>query len=144
MGVGATDEPGGGTSEALSAANDMLHAEIVGPLRERLKRAVADAERDNTELAALIRVIYREWKTQRIDENLDDVARMAFGHGALAGVAPGTPLCWIVDPAGPECPDAEDNSLAGAVLAGEPFPTDHRCAPAHSGCRCMVVRVEPN
>ena len=27
------------------------------------------------------------------------------------------------------------------VKAGEPFPTDHLCAPAHEGCRCMLQRV---
>jgi hypothetical protein len=84
--------------------------------------------------------VYREWKTLRIDENLDDVARTAFGHGALAGVGSGTPLRWIVDPQGPVCPDAEDNSLADDVVAGGRFPTDHLCAPAHRGCRCMIVR----
>lgn len=145
--VGGTLDGAGQASasrDAVRAATELLETEIVAPLRERLARAVADADRDNAELGGLVRVVYREWKTQRIDENLDDVARTAFGHGALAGVAPGTSLCWIVDPNGPECPDAEDNSLAGAVAAGDPFPTDHLCAPAHSGCRCMVVNATPD
>ena len=128
-------------SNANAAAAEVLTAEIVQPLRVRLARCVSDAGGDNAELASLVRLVYREWKTQRIDEHLDDIARTAFGRGALAGVAPGTPICWTIDPAGPECPDAEDNSLAGAVAAGEPFPTDHPCAPAHSGCRCMIVPV---
>lgn len=128
-------------ANAEAAAAEVLRAEIVEPLRVRLARCVTDAGGDNAELASLVRLVYREWKTQRIDEHLDDIARTAFGRGALAGVAPGTPICWTVDPAGPECPDAEDNSLAGTVAAGEPFPTDHRCAPAHSGCRCMIAPV---
>ena len=90
-------------------------------------------------MATLVRLVYREWKSQRIDEHLDDVARTAFGRGALVGVAPGTPICWVVDPNGPQCPDAEDNALAGVVAAGDAFPTDHVCAPAHNGCRCMIV-----
>ena len=49
----------------------------------------ADADGDNTELSDLVRTIYREWKSQRIDEQLDDVVHMAFGRGALAAVAPG-------------------------------------------------------
>lgn len=126
---------------AEGAAADVLAAEIVRPLRLRLARCVSDAGGDNTELASLVRLVYREWKSQRIDEHLDDIARTAFGRGALAGVAPGTPICWTVDPAGPECPDAEDNSLAGTMPAGEAFPTDDRCAPAHSGCRCMIAPV---
>jgi DivIVA domain-containing protein len=128
-------------SNANGAAADVLAAEIVQPLRIRLARCVSDAAGDNAELASLVRLVYREWKTQRIDEHLDDIARTAFGRGALAGVAPGAPICWTIDPAGPECPDAEDNSLAGTVAAGEPFPTDHPCAPAHSGCRCMIAPV---
>ena len=120
-------------------ARDVLATELIDPLRDRLARAVGDVDGDNAELANHVRGIYREWKTQRIDEQLDDVVRMAFGHGALAAAEPGAPVRWIVDPNGPACPDAEDNALAGVVRAGDPFPTDHRCAPAHSGCRCMVV-----
>jgi DivIVA domain-containing protein len=124
---------------ATKAAVEALTTKIVVPLRERLERAVSDAAGDNEELANMVRGIYREWKTQRIDEHLDDVARAAFGRGALAAVVPGTKICWMVDPHGPACPDAEDNALAGEVAAGQPFPTGDTCAPAHEGCRCMLV-----
>ncbi|MEO8264668.1 MAG: DivIVA domain-containing protein [Ilumatobacteraceae bacterium] len=124
---------------ATKAAIEALTDTIVVPLRERLERAVADAAGDNTELANAVRGLYREWKTQRIDEHLDDVARAAFGRGALAAVVPGTRVCWMVDPNGPACPDAEDNALAGAVPAGQPFPTGHTGTPAHEGCRCMLA-----
>ena len=43
------------------------------------------------------------------------------GRAAYAVLSPGTPVCWVVDPSGPGCPDAEDNVLAGPVPAGEPF-----------------------
>jgi hypothetical protein len=124
---------------AAKAAIEALTSKIVVPLRERLERAVSDADGDNEELATMVRGIYREWKTQRIDEHLDDVARTAFGRGALAAVVPGTKVCWMVDPHGPACPDAEDNALAGEVAAGQPFPTGDTCAPAHEGCRCMLA-----
>ncbi|MBK5334217.1 MAG: DivIVA domain-containing protein [Ilumatobacteraceae bacterium] len=124
---------------ATKAAIEALTATIVAPLRERLERAVGDAAGDNEDLANMVRGLYREWKTQRIDEHLDDVARAAFGRGALAAVVPGTKVCWMVDPHGPACPDAEDNALAGEVAAGQPFPTGHTCAPAHEGCRCMLA-----
>lgn len=126
---------------ALQPAEAALGTSVVQPLRDRLERAVADADGDLDDLTGIVRAVYREWKTQRIDEHLDDVARMAFGHGALVALSPGTPICWTVDPNGPDCPDAEDNSLAGVVNAGDPFPTDHLCAPAHEGCRCMLQRV---
>ena len=128
-------------AKALRPAIDALAGSLVSPLRERLERAVEQAGGDNGELASSVKAIYREWKTQRIDEHLDDVVLMAFGHGALVALTPGTPVCWAVDPNGPPCPDADDNALAGAVPAGQPFPTDHLCAPAHEGCRCMLVRA---
>ncbi|HQZ33763.1 MAG TPA: hypothetical protein PK020_05015, partial [Ilumatobacteraceae bacterium] len=128
-------------AKALQPAFDALATTVIDPLRVRVARAVTDSDGDNGELADLVRAIYREWKTQRIDEHLDDVTRMAFGRGALVALTPGTPVCWSVDPNGPACPDAEDNALAGAIPAGQPFPTDHVCAPAHEGCRCMLQRA---
>ena len=125
----------------LQPAVEALAASLVRPLRDRLDRTVQAADGDAEELSMTARAVYREWKTQRIDEHLDDVMLMAFGRGALAGLTPGTPVCWSVDPNGPACPDAEDNTLAGVVGAGDPFPTDHVCAPAHEGCRCMLQRA---
>jgi hypothetical protein len=52
-------------------------------------------------------------------------------------------MCWVVDDGGSPCPDAEDNALAGAVAAGEAFPTGHRHPPAHPGCRCVLAVVDP-
>lgn len=126
---------------ALSPAAELLDTDILAPLRERLERAVSAADGSNDELADAVRAVFREWKTQRIDEHFDDVMRMAFGRGALAVLKPGTPVCWTVDPNGPDCADAEDNVLGGVVGAGEAFPTEHVCAPAHEGCRCMLQRA---
>lgn len=126
---------------ALEPAVKAVESSIVQPLRDRLERAVADADGDAADLTSIVRAVYREWKNQRIDEHLDDIAQLAFGRGALVAIAPGTPVCWTVDPNGPDCPDAEDNALAGVVKAGDPFPTDHVCAPAHEGCRCMLQRA---
>jgi hypothetical protein len=126
------------STKALRPAQESLAATLVEPLRERLARAVEDAT-DNDELGASVRTVYREWKIQRIDEHLDDIVRTAFGRGQLAAIAPGASVCWMVDPSGPACPDAEDNALAGAVPAGESFPTEHTFAPAHAGCRCMLA-----
>jgi hypothetical protein len=67
------------------------------------------------------------------------VARTAYGRGALSALMPGTSIRWLVDPDGPPCPDAEDNSLGGVIGSGEPFPTGHICAPAHAGCRCVIA-----
>jgi DivIVA domain-containing protein len=127
--------------DALRPALELLATTVVEALRDRLDRAIVTAAGDNTELADAARAVYREWKTQRIDEHLDDVLRTAFGRGAYVVLAPGAPVCWTVDPHGPPCPDAEDNTLGGVIKAGDPFPTDHVCAPAHEGCRCMLQRA---
>ncbi len=124
---------------ALEPAIDALAVAIVSPLRDRLERSIDAADGDNEELVGLTRTVYREWKTRRIDEHLDHVVHLAFGRGALAVLRPGTPVCWAVDPSGRACPDAEDNALAGAIGAGDKFPTEHVFAPAHEGCRCMLL-----
>ncbi|MFM7044916.1 MAG: hypothetical protein ACKOYG_05115, partial [Ilumatobacteraceae bacterium] len=127
---------------SVQRAAEMLANQLIDPLRERIDRLVADAGGANAELAASLRELYREWKTRHIDRHVDEAVRVAFGHGALAGVAPGTKVCWLVDPSGPPCADADDNALGGPVSAGQPFPTDHLCAPAHAGCRCMLTKAD--
>lgn len=126
----------------MAAIDEYITDNIVGPLRERLSRCISQAEGNNVELSSLVRVVYREWKNQYIDEHVDDIAHTAYGRGALSALVPGGMVCWQFDPAGPACPDAEDNSLAGPTAAGEPFPTGHTHAPAHRGCRCVLVPAD--
>ena len=126
-------------AKQMSAVNEQIISSIVAPLRERLSRSISQAAGDNSELASLVRLVYREWKNQHIDTHMDDIARASHGRGALSALDPGAKVCWKVDPDGPACADAEDNSLAGAVKAGDAFPTGHTHAPAHSGCRCALV-----
>jgi DivIVA domain-containing protein len=126
-------------STTLDPVRAAIAEDLVGPLRERLSRSVADGAGDNDDITKRVRAVYREWKTQHIDDQLDDVFRLAYGAGALAAAIPGSRLCWMVDPHGPACPDAEDNALAGPVEAGGAYPTGHRLAPAHAGCRCLLV-----
>lgn len=126
-------------AKQMAAVNEQIVSSIVAPLRERLSRSISQAAGDNNELASLVRLVYREWKNQHIDTHVDDIARASHGRGALSALDPGAKVCWKVDPNGPACADAEDNSLAGAVKAGDAFPTGHTHAPAHSGCRCALV-----
>lgn len=134
-------ELGDVVAEQMKAIEEMVVTSIVEPLRERLSRSISQSE-DNVELSKLVRTLYREWKSQMIDEQIDDLAYAAYGRGALAGLTPDAKVCWKYDPAGPACPDAEDNSLAGAINAGDAFPTGHTHAPAHSGCRCVIVPAQ--
>ena len=124
----------------IAAINEYLIATVVVPLRERLSRSISQASGDNAELTSLVRVVYREWKNQHVDTQVDNIAQTSFGRGAFAALTPGTKVCWKVDPDGPACADAEDNSLAVFVSAGEAFPTGHTHAPAHAGCRCALAR----
>ena len=131
-------------AKSLSNASDkdlqkMVASQMAAPLRERLSRSISQAAGDNAELTSLVRLVYREWKNQHVDTQIDNIAQTSFGRGAFAALTPGAKVCWKVDPNGPACADAEDNSLAGFVNAGEAFPTGHTHAPAHAGCRCALV-----
>ena len=124
---------------ALDPARSLVRTGLVQPLRDRVERSIGDGEGDNEAITRSVRAVYREWKTQHIDDQLDDVFRFAFGGGIAASVEAGTPVRWRVDPTHPACADCEDNSLAGAVAAGELFPTGHASAPSHAGCRCLTL-----
>jgi hypothetical protein len=132
----APDDPA--IAAAAARAAEQVLALVVRPVRERLAAALADAPGDRVEPA--VRSLYREAKTGRVEDGVGHALRVAFGAAAVAAVAPGTPLCWVVDPDAAPCADAEDNALAGAVGAGEAFPTGHAVAPAYPGCRCAVTR----
>ena len=115
---------------------------IVLPLRTRIQKCVEKSAGDTTEMSSLIRTVYREWKMQQIDKLVSDIARLAYSRGAYLVLDAGTKVCWMVDPNGPACSDAEDNSLAGTIALGENFPTGHEHPVVHSGCRCLVVPTQ--
>jgi hypothetical protein len=127
------------TVEALRPVREQLAGDLVTPLRERLERGVADGDGDNEAIGKRARGVYREWKTKRIDEHLDDLFRLAYCRGAAAAFAPGSQVEWQVDPDGPPSPDCEDNALAGAVTVGDTFPSGHLSPPMHPGCRCLLL-----
>ena len=112
---------------------------IVLPLRTRIQKCVEKSAGDTSEMSNLIRTVYREWKMQQIDKLVSDIARLAYSRGAYLVLDSGTKVCWMVDPNGPACADAEDNSLAGTISLGENFPTGHEHPVVHPGCRCLVV-----
>jgi DivIVA domain-containing protein len=129
-------------TDAVGVANDVLTQWLVMPLRERLIRCITEGEGDNAVVTKKVRAVYREWKTQFIDETLDDVMRCAHGRGVLAGFDHDTPIVWEVDTRFAACPDCDDNALAGAIAAGGQFPTGDSFAPAHQGCRCLLVAAD--
>jgi len=113
-------------------------------LRTRLERALSvDADEvggaDRTEQINRIRATYRDWRNERLAEAAGDLMTFAFNRGVLAAVGDGAPLRWVVDHGGLPSPDAEDNRLAGAVPAGQPFATGDVAPPSHPGCRCVLT-----
>ncbi len=115
---------------------------VAGPLGERLVAAVERSDGHHDLAADGVRAVCREWRARRLSDAVEHAARAAFGRGVLAAAErDGARLCWVVDDGGTPCPDAEDNALAGAVAAGDAFPTGHRHPPAHPGCRCVLAVV---
>ena len=86
-----------------------------------------------------MRAAYRDWKTHRIGMQTRDTVFAAFNLGLYEATPAGAEQRWLVDDGGSPCPDAEDNSLAGFVIKGDPYPTGHCYPPAHPGCRCLLV-----
>lgn len=127
---------------ATVAAEAVLDEWLIVPLRERLERCVIDGGGDNVGITRRVRAVYREWKTQHIDEQLDDVFRAAYGRGAFGALEPGTQMVWVADASHTTCADCNDNTLAGPVRVGDAFPTGQQFAPAHPGCRCLVVPTD--
>ncbi|HUS43071.1 MAG TPA: DivIVA domain-containing protein [Ilumatobacteraceae bacterium] len=129
-------------TKAVEAGDAVLDEWLIVPLRERLERCVADGDGDNAGIAKRVRSVYREWKTQHIDEQLDDVVRASHGHGVFTAFEAGTAVDWTADPSHTVCADCDDNTLGGALAAGDAFPTGHRFPPAHLGCRCILLPAD--
>lgn len=127
------------------AAGGVLHrlaAELLEHRRAHLVRVLdeADAEGlDPHDALSKVRGAYREWRSERLAGAAGDLASAGFACGVVAAAPTGATWCWVVDHGGLPCSDAEDNSLAGAVVAGEAFPTGDVAPPAHAGCRCILA-----
>jgi vacuolar-type H+-ATPase subunit E/Vma4 len=121
---------------------DSVTAGLVAGFREDTRIAIGEAEGDREILASLMRDVYRKWKTDLIDQHVDDLACTSYSKGGFLALEPQTRVSWMVDPEAECCSECEDNSLAGAITKGEEFPTGHAMPPAHPGCRCLVCPVQ--
>lgn len=113
--------------------------EIVEPLRDRLRDAIASAAGDNGVIAAAVRSLYREWKTSRLDDLAGEMTRAAYSAGAYAVVVPGTPVRWVGEPGYGSCAHTAANEAAGTVRAGDLFPSGQAHPAGADGCRCLLV-----
>jgi DivIVA domain-containing protein len=131
------------TQKAVAAhAVSAMTAGLVAGFREDARIAIGEAEGDREVLLGLIRDVYRNWKTERIDSHVDDIACSSYSQGAYLALEPGSRITWMAEPDTNCCSECEDNSLGGSVVRGDDFPTGHSHPPAHAGCRCLVAPVQ--
>ena len=126
----------------LEAITAMLSSELLQPLHSQLAAAIKTAAGGRDALLTAVRALFQETKTQRVAGLASDIAHFTYARGLFLGCDASSHVCWAVDPDGPACADAEDNSLAGAVRRGDSFPTGHAHPLAHAGCRCLVVPLD--
>jgi DivIVA domain-containing protein len=133
----------GGKADDAPGVEDVaaeLASDVVVPLRRRLEGDGPSVEEgDESALVELVGAAFREWKGARTERLAGDRAVFAFARAALGAVPEGTVMRWVVDDDVAECPDCDDNALAGPVPSGEAFPTGHPHPPAHAGCRCLLA-----
>jgi hypothetical protein len=128
-----------GENEAISAISDRLAQEILHALHARLVPAFSEEKDQEVDVVETVGTVFRDWKAARVESLALDYAIDAFGTGAIAFARPKKmALVWNFDDGGAECPDCDDNGVAGAVVAGESFPTGHAHPPVHPGCRCFL------
>ena len=142
--AGAAIAPVKGRSSARASVGDLaadLASAIVGPLRDRLERAVSESAGDRDDLAQRIRSTFREWKGQRVDDAVTFAVLAAANRGVLDRVPKISQVRWVVAAGDGPSPDCEDNALGGPVDRGGAFPTGHKVPPLHPGCRCAVLPV---
>jgi len=133
---GSGPKPDPKVADALA---DALGGNIVALLRRRLTGPEGAGAGGSDDATERVGAAYREWRGERIERLVGDVALGAFSAGVLAATPGGTGVHWVVGGTGAGCADCDDNALAGEVAPGEEFPTGHKHPPAHAGCRCLVV-----
>jgi len=133
---GAAPKPDPKVADALA---DALAGNIVALLRRRLTGPEGAGAGGSDDATERVGAAYREWRGERIERLVGDVALGAFSAGVLAATPSGTGVHWVLGGTGAGCADCDDNALAGDVAPGEEFPTGHKHPPAHAGCRCLVV-----
>ena len=123
----------------LEKITEMFVADFISPLHERVAATLVTSAGDRDALLVALRALFAEWKSQHLAPVVSDIAYFSYARGLFLGCDTKASVCWAVDPQGPACADAEDNSLATEVRRGDAFPTGHTHPLAHAGCRCLVV-----
>ncbi len=131
-----------GSAATMADLADELARSLTAPLRERIDRSFAASDGNLDDVSDRVRALYREWKGKRLTDTSRHYVAAAYARGVFDGLDPDITVRWVLDPTGGPCPDCEDNVLGGAMTKGTEFPTGHQCAPAHPGCRCLVLAAD--
>lgn len=135
--MGATPDRERG--EARLAAREVVLADLILPMRERLERVIETSGGNRFELSAYVRSSYREWK-QSIEELATSTLVTSYSAGAYAALEPGVLIVWQPDPSGSPCAEVAAN--AGVVTrVPDQFPSGHVHPPATRSCRCLIQRL---
>jgi hypothetical protein len=119
-----------------------LAEEIVEPIRRRMEAGLEHAGSDDGAVNEAIGSAFRDWRAGRIDEIAGDFTHRVFARAIVnSSRARNSKVRWLVDDGDHECPDCDDNALAGPAIAGSLFPTGHSHPPVHPGCRCILVPI---
>ena len=132
---------GGKPGSVAELAEDLAQS-LTAPLRDRIDRSFSAADGNLDDVADRVRALYREWKGQRLTDTSRHYTAAAYARGVFDATSGKVKVHWVVDPLGGRCPDCDDNVLGGDIKKGTEFPTGHACAPAHPGCRCLVVAAD--
>ena len=132
----------GGPAGPVADLADELARTLTAPLRDRIDRSFAASDGNLDDVADRVRALYREWKGQRLTDTSRHYVAAAYARGVYDGLPEASDVRWSNDPQGGSCPDCDDNVLEGSIAKGTPFPTGHQCAPAHPGCRCLVLAAD--
>jgi DivIVA domain-containing protein len=126
-----------GEPPSATAIAESLATEVVDELRVRLERTFDATGGDDEALVEAVSALYREWKSARSEPLARHHTAAAYALGAFTALD--GELRWVVDPAEGNCPDCDDNALAGPTAKGTAYPTGQHHPPAHAGCRCLVL-----
>lgn len=129
----------GGRAGSVADLADEAARSLTSPLRDRIDRGFAASDGNLDDVSDRARALYREWKGQRLAETAQHYAAAAYARGLYDALGAKASVHWVIDPSGTPCPDCDDNVLGGTIARGTEFPTGHDCAPAHPGCRCLVL-----
>jgi len=143
--AGAGLASGRGRASGHSSVADLaadLAASVVMPLRERLESSIEALGREREDLAQAIRATFREWKGQRVDDEVSMHVRAACNRGLLDRLPKTSKVRWVVADGDAPSPDCDDNALAGVISNGTAFPTGSRIPPLRPGCHCIVAPAD--